>query len=115
MTCPRCGHQMPAASSRCSRCAAPLDAAVATGVLTPPPTDEAQTRFVDPRAKTARGNQTVPPEALAPPADADQTRFVDPVTPTAVVQPHGDAATQFVDPRSPTAFGEQDAGEDSPT
>ncbi len=117
MTCPRCGHQMPAASSRCSRCAVPLEPAVATGVLTPPPSDNAQTQFVDPRAKTARGNQAVPPDVLTPvPDDADQTRFIDPLTPTAVALPHtGDASTQFVDPRSPTALGQRDAGEDSPT
>jgi serine/threonine protein kinase/tetratricopeptide (TPR) repeat protein len=99
MTCPRCGSETPAASNRCPRCAAPLAPSVATGVLTPPPVgEEAQTQFVDPRAKTARGNQPVPPEALAasPGDEEGQTRVVDPRSPTALhgSQP-GDELTAF--------------------
>ena len=58
MICPRCGGEVPAASDRCSHCAAPLDSNVATGVLTPPPVPlpesepettvrEASTRVID--------------------------------------------------------------------
>src|SRR5258705_2009409 len=37
MTCPRCGSPVPAASTRCARCAAPVGLTVATGTLTPVP------------------------------------------------------------------------------
>ena len=107
MICPRCGNEVSAATNRCPRCATPLATNVATGVLTPPPSDDGQTRFpsaedgqtrfVDARAPTARGNQAVPPEVYEPPSDEGQTRVVDPRAPTSLHEPQsGDALTAFV-------------------
>jgi serine/threonine protein kinase/tetratricopeptide (TPR) repeat protein len=107
MICPRCGNELSAATERCPRCAAPLATAVAAGVLTPPPSDDGQTRFpsaedgetrfVDARAPTARGDQAVPPEVFEPPSDGGQTRVVDPRAPTSLHESQsGDALTAFV-------------------
>src|SRR5258705_3336696 len=73
MTCPRCGSPVPAASTRCARCAAPVGVTVATGTLTPVPpagADDALTSLpgVDVDAVSRRA------EPLdTPPADHGET------------------------------------------
>src|SRR5262245_52397481 len=86
MTCPRCGSETTAAASRCPRCAAPMDASVATSVLTPPPGDAEQTRFA-----------TAPTSIAGSASDDSPTAFIDPQTPAAFGEP--EAAED-----SPTAF-----------
>ena len=94
MICPRCGREVPAASERCSRCAAPLGQTVATGLLTPPPPagGDAPTWLLTPPPPLAPGD---PPTSLMSLTSLTSLTF-DADHPTALVgapPDSGDSAT----------------------